>query len=455
MIVSDLKKSILRSIFTGGSDTNNINDSDAKILIEEIIAKQQELIKSKAIKVGKFSNKINKEELPKIPSNWEYVKIGSISKLVTKQTGFDYSKNIKPLLIKEHLDNYVPLIQTRDFKDKDFNFDTVYYAPKSLTEKFPNITLNKKALLLSIVGASIGNVGLYLDNTVCLLGGAIAKIDLVDDRLYEYLYLYLKSPLGYEQIMKNYKSTAQGTITVEDVRNIVVPLPPIEEQERIISKINQLFSKLDEVQPLEEKLKAMKEQFPNDMRKSVLKKCFDLDCNSDELVNLCDIYTGNSISESTKKTKYSNLDEGYNYIATKDVNFDHSIDYDNGIKIPFNESKFKYADVNDILLCIEGGSAGRKIGILNEKVCFGNKLCKFSPLNEKLNNKYLYYFLQSPQFLLNFNDNLSGIIGGVSINKIKKIRIPLPSIDEQKNIVEKLEKILPLCDDITGLVSEV
>ena len=62
----------------------------------------------------------------------------------------------------------------------------------------------------------------------------------------------------------------------------------------------------------------------------------------------------------------------------KDLEFNHTFNYDNGIKIPFDENGFKYARENDILICIEGGSAGKKIGILNETVCYGNKLCRFS-----------------------------------------------------------------------------
>lgn len=114
------------------------------------------------------------------------------------------------------------------------------------------------------------------------------------------------------------------------------------------------------------------------------------------------------------------------------------------MKIPFNEPGFKYADKDATLLCIEGGSAGRKIAILDEKVCFGNKLCAFHPIG--IDKKFLYYYLQSPVFLSTFRDNISGIIGGVSIGKIKKLYIPVPSIEEQRRIVERLEMLLPLCE---------
>lgn len=157
------------------------------------------------------------------------------------------------------------------------------------------------------------------------------------------------------------------------------------------------------------------------------------------LKNISDAYTGNSISENIKASKYTNLKEGYNYIGTKDVGFNHVITYENGVKIPFNETSFRYAYKNAILLCIEGGSAGRKVGILSEQVCFGNKLCAFHTFG--IPEDFLYYLIQSDYFFDLFKENVSGLIGGVSINKIKELIIPLPPLSEQKRIVAAIEKI--------------
>lgn len=160
------------------------------------------------------------------------------------------------------------------------------------------------------------------------------------------------------------------------------------------------------------------------------------------LKNISDTYTGNSISEAEKNKKYTGLKEGFNYIGTKDVSFSHEIDYENGIKIPFSETTFKHAFPHAILMCIEGASAGRKIALLNKEVCFGNKLCAFHPFI--IPSEYIYIFLQTPYFLTIFKENLSGIIGGVSINKIKELLVPLPPLAEQQRIVAKIEELEPL-----------
>ena len=135
------------------------------------------------------------------------------------------------------------------------------------------------------------------------------------------------------------------------------------------------------------------------------------------------------------------MTEGYNYIATKDVDFDNSINYDNGVKIPKELERFRVAKSGSVLLCIEGGSAGRKIALTNQDVCFGNKLCCFTSYG--INNKFLYYYLQSPIFKEVFKSETSGIIGGVGVGKIRNFFVPIPSLEEQLKIVKKLEILIP------------
>lgn len=303
----------------------------------------------------------------------------------------------------------------------------------------------------------------------------------------EYVDFVLKSPM----VRSYYSSKASGTsksmpkINQGIVCNTLIPIPPREEQKRIVGKLKQILPLLHDYEKLEEKSSELEKRFLCDLKDSILLAAMEgklterlkSDTSPSELVKLMenyygkkihgtveddvefswpeewlvvkvneatDLYTGNSIPEAVKAQKYVGLKEGYNYIGTKDVEYDHTIVYENGVKIPFNEPGFKYADKDATLLCIEGGSAGRKIAILDEKVCFGNKLCAFHPIG--IDKKFLYYYLQSPVFLSTFRDNISGIIGGVSIGKIKKLYIPVPSIEEQRRIVERLEMLLPLCE---------
>ena len=156
------------------------------------------------------------------------------------------------------------------------------------------------------------------------------------------------------------------------------------------------------------------------------------------LNEVCNIYTGNSINKKKKEENFIGLKEGLNYIGTKDISFNNIIEYENGVKIPFKDLKdFKIAKSNTSLLCIEGGSAGRKIGFTNQDVCFGNKLCCFEAIEDE--PKFIYFYLQSNYFLREFNSNISGLIGGISKEKIKRIKIPIPPLEIQKEIATRLD----------------
>lgn len=158
------------------------------------------------------------------------------------------------------------------------------------------------------------------------------------------------------------------------------------------------------------------------------------------------VFNGNSINAKVKKEKYTNLEEGLPYIATKDISYESVIDYDNGIKIPDEDkSSFKIASPNTILICAEGGSAGRKIAFTDQKVCFGNKLFALST-SDKVNSRFVYYYYFSPQFQEDFASQLTGIIGGVSMAKFKKLKVPLPSPTEQQRIVKILDKAFVAID---------
>ncbi len=172
------------------------------------------------------------------------------------------------------------------------------------------------------------------------------------------------------------------------------------------------------------------------------------------LGEICNLFTGNSIPENEKSTKYINLSDGYKYIATKDIGYNGEINYENGVVIPYNEKKFRIAKTDSSLLCIEGGSAGRKAGIVNRDVCFVNKLCCFES-NSNLESKIIYYYIKSENFLSLFRENMNGLIGGVSLGNLKKIEFPLAPLEEQKRIVEKLDFLFEKTKRAKEIIEEI
>ena len=163
------------------------------------------------------------------------------------------------------------------------------------------------------------------------------------------------------------------------------------------------------------------------------------------------IYNGDSLNEN-KKAKYESDDETHlAYISSKDIDLDTSIiSYENGLRIPRNEPKYKVAKINSSLICIEGGSAGRKIAFTNQDVCFVNKLACVSAKNN-LNSKFLYYTLKGSLFQTQFKLAMSGMIGGVAISSINNFYILIPPLPEQTAIAAFLDRKTTLIDQAIGI----
>jgi type I restriction enzyme, S subunit len=167
--------------------------------------------------------------------------------------------------------------------------------------------------------------------------------------------------------------------------------------------------------------------------------------------NISNLYTGNSIKDE-EKNRYEDENEALPYISSKDINvLNNAANYRNGMYIKKGDNSFKKAKKESTLMCIEGGSAGKKKTFLSEDVCFVNKLCCFDS-SQDINNKYLFYFLNSPNYEEEFKLNLSGMIGGVSVSTLKNLKLCLPSLQEQSRIASFLDS---KCSEIDSLHSDI
>ena len=117
--------------------------------------------------------------------------------------------------------------------------------------QFPNIVLNEKCVLFSIVGASVGNVGLYPGGTTAFCGGAIGITRFRDEQDAEWVYYYMSSPDGQAQIQYVTKGGAQATVTIADIRNFKIPTPEKDERDAISGVLENMDH---EIEALEEKL---------------------------------------------------------------------------------------------------------------------------------------------------------------------------------------------------------
>ena len=514
-----LKNSILQWAIQGKLVPQDPNDEPASVLLERIRAEKARLVKEKKIKKDKNESIIYRgddnsyyekflatgevkcidEEIPfEIPSSWEWTRIGNI---------FNHTSGKQQSSSNKNGGTPQKFITTSNLYWGYFVLDNVKVMDFT-EEEIKNSSATKGDLLVCEGGAGYGRSAIWNeDYDICLQNHVHRLRPLVDETCeYVYYFIYLQKESNNLASV----GTAMPGLSANRLKHLLVPLPPIAEQNRITKKLKEVFPVVEKYNKVQDELNLLNSSLNAIIKKSILqeaiqgklvpqiaeegtaqelleqiqqeksqlikegklkksalsdsviykgddnkyyeqvgKKCLDITEQIPfetpknwvwtRLSHIANIYTGNSISETEKKSKFTDVIGRY-YIGTKDVDFNNRIIYDNGIAIPKQyEPDFRLAPNNSILMCIEGGSAGRKIAILNQDVCFGNKLCCFSPFVGI--GKYMCNYLQSPSFFELFNLNKTGIIGGVSIAKVKEILIPLPPIKEQQRIVAQIEKL--------------
>ena len=490
MNAQQLKNAILQEAIEGRLVPQDPNDEPASILLERIRSEKERLVREGKLKKKDLEVKpISEDEIPfEIPESWEWVKLGDIADIVR-------GGSPRPAGSPEFYNGSIPFLKVADLTKDDTMYVNTYTATIKEAGLKKTREVESDTLLLTNSGATLGVPKICTFRTT-FNDGIAAFLYLLDD-LKPYLYWFLCSKTDAFRNIN--QGTAQPNLNTDIIKSTLFPMPPLEEQRRIISKIEELLPKVEEYGKAQDALNKLNAELPEHLKKSILQEAIEgrlvpQDPNDEPASVLLDkirkekarlvkegklkkkdleetpisedeipfkipeswewhrigflasLYTGNSISKDVKESKYINV-KGRWYIGTKDVNFDNTINYDNGVYIPEKEEQqFKIAPSGSILMCIEGGSAGRKIGIIDRDVCFGNKLCCF--LSYGIFNMFIYYYLQSSNFKEIFNDNKKGIIGGVSINMMSPLLIPIPPLAEQKRIVAKIEEVFKEIDKL-------
>ena len=519
MTGKQLKNSILQWAIQGKLVPQDPNDEPASVLLEKIRAEKARLIKEGKIKKDKKESIIYRgednsyyekfadgkvvcidEEIPfEIPATWEWCRI---SHLFLHASGKQQSSSNKGYGTPQKF------ITTSNLYWGRFVLDNVKVM-NFTEEEIKNCSATKGDLLVCEGGAGYGRSAIWDKEYDICLQNHVHRLRPLIDGICEYVYHFIYLLKESNQLTS--VGTAMPGLSANRLKGLLLPLPPYQEQCRIVSKLKEVIPYVERYNETEDVLSRLNSQIRVCLKKSILqeaiqgklvpqnaseepatvllqqireekqrlvakgklkkkdvvdsdifkgddnkyfeKKGKDVICIDEEipydipntwtwtrLSDVAEIYTGNSISEAEKRTKFTNVVGRY-YIGTKDVGFDNKVFYNNGVSIPKQyEHDFRIAPKDSILMCIEGGSAGRKIAILNQDVCFGNKLCCFSPFVEI--GRYIYYYLQSPPFIDMFNENKTGIIGGVSIAKVKEILIPLPPQKELERIVDMVDEFV-------------
>lgn len=465
-----MRAKILDLAIRGKLTDQRQEDGNARDLLKEIQAEKERLIKEKKIKKEKPLPEITEEEKPfDIPDSWEWVRLGEIIEL---QSGQDFPKSKYSDTDKEG----IPYITGASCFTKNGVLENRW-------TRFPKCIATKGDILLVCKGSGYGKI------TICNLQEVHIARQIMAIKRNEHLSLsYIESFLMAR--IKLIKENGQGLIpgiSRDIVLNLLFPLPPLAEQQRIADKVSALFAQLDvidkayeEYQELQQAMKAKLLELAiqgklTDQRKEDgdARDLFqDIQEEKQRLIDEKKIKKEKPLPEITEEEKPFDIPEnwewvrwgtlstsikyGYNTSAQKDGKIkmvrisdiqNNQVNWDS---VPFcnipNEEITQYLlRKNDILFARTGGTVGKSylVSEVPENVVYAGYLIR-TRYSEKLSPQYLKYFMESYLYWSQLKKGTT-ITAQPNCNAktLGKMVLPLPPLAEQQRIVAKLDELLP------------
>lgn len=378
-----------------------------------------------------------------LKKNWQIKKLNEVSKIIMGQSppSDTYNENAKGM----------PFFQGKA------EFTDLYPVVKKYCSK-PTKIAEPLDILLS-VRAPVGTTNIA--NQQCCIGRGLAAIRFEN---YKYGFYFLRS-IQHELDSKGTGTTFRA-ISGETIRETLIPFPNPETQQAIVSKIEELFSELDKGI---EDLKTAQQQLKT-YRQSVLKWAFEGKLTNENVKDgelpigwkIAAINTVSSINP--KLPNKENLDremevqflpmklveEIINKIHLSDIKKLHEVL--KGSYTPFIDNDIIFAKVTP---CMENG----KIAIvekLKNGIGFGSSEFHVIRTNEKVSNKYMFYFLVQDRFRNEAANEMTGAVGLRRVPKqfIENYQIPIPSTEEQHLIVQEIESRLSVADKMEESIAQ-
>lgn len=288
MTGQQLKNSILQMAVQGKLVPQDPNDEPASVLLERIRAEKEKLIKEGKIKkeknpsvifrgadnlpyekIGKNEPVCIADEVPfEIPESWEWVRLGNYAEKVTDQVASGSFASLRENVPSLKEPNYAIMVKTADFSNGFTR--NLTYTTKQGYEFLANSNLFGGELILSNIG-SIGKCFIVpkLNCKMTLAPNSI-MIRLTDEFLRDYLYNFILSPQGFEELNEITSGTAMKKFNKTDLKRILIPVPPVNEQKRIVNKLQEVKHLTDKYKELEDNSTKLNTDFPNQLKKSIL-----------------------------------------------------------------------------------------------------------------------------------------------------------------------------------------
>ena len=483
MTPEQLKASILQYAIQGKLVEQRPEEGTGEDLYQQIQAEMQRLIKEKKIKKEKTLAEITEGEIPfDIPDSWKWVKLGDC-------TGYAQTKEkVSPKDITGDM-------WSLDLEDIQKDTGAILVKTKASERKISGdkVKFHKGQVLYSKLRPYLKKILVAPDDGICTPELVPFDTYLIDAN---YIAYVLRSPhidFVINSVTYGVKMPRVGTDTMT---NLLIPLPPLAEQKRIVAKIEELLPYVDRYATAYEKLEQLNAKFPEDMKKSILQYAIQgklveqrpeegtgeelyqqIQTEKQRLIkekkikkekplpeiaedeipfeipdswrwcyvgDLFNHNTGKAMNSSAKKTDKPGAIRPF--ITTSNVYW-NSFDFSVVKEMFFSDDEVERCTVTkgDILMC-EGGAYFGRTAIWNYDcdICFQNHVHRLRPYQEidLMFFYHIFFFYKS----MNMMKAKGTAMPGLSSITLHQMIIPLPPLAEQKRIVAKLEEILPLCE---------
>ena len=245
-------------------------DYDAEALFDKIHREKTNRLNSKELKKGALPKvpRSNREKLI-LPHGWCWAKIDDLY-FVTKLAGFEFTEYFH---LSEKGD--IPVVRAQNVRKRYLEKTNLLYIDSATSKQLERSALTKQCLLVTFIGAGIGDVGLFDEPTRWHLAPNVAKVEpiagcenYINNQLTN---LFVLSEFGQSEIFKYMKATAQPSLSMESIRDIDFPLPPLAEQKEIVARVEQ---HLQTITQLETQI-ATRETTTKQLMQSILKDAFE------------------------------------------------------------------------------------------------------------------------------------------------------------------------------------
>ena len=495
MTAKDLKNALLQEAVQGKLVPQISSEGNARDLLEEIRKERGESLPlapvrkrssatpsagSNAARNARFAP-ITEDEIPfDIPENWCWCRLGEI-------VPFGTCKNAEPNEIEE--EDWI--LDLEDI-EKDSGKILAFKTKKQIDAKSTKHVFIKGNVLYSKLRPYLNKCVIAPKNGFCT--SEILPLDFGEQIYNKYAQLYLMSPFFVDYTNSLSFGVKMPRLGTEDGKKALFPLPPLSEQKRIVDAIEKFMPLIEEYGKKETELKAFNEQIGTFTKKAILQEAVQ-----GKLVpQIAAEGNAKKLLEEIKKEKAKLIKEGklkkekpLPEISENEIAFDipeswrwcrlgeigdwkagstpsrSNPELYNG-NIPWLKTgDLTDGDINEIPECISekalescsmrlnpigsvliamyGATIG-KLGILKIEATTNQACCACVPYNG-IYNKYLFYYLMSQK-----KDFTEKAEGGAQLNisreKLVVHLLPLPPYEEQKRIVNAIEKLLPLCEKL-------